>query len=54
MKERQIGISGPQGEEEKTEIYEMANKLQKLELPEETKTICDRELKKVKQLGPRN
>ena len=32
----------------------MKEKLDKLELPDETKVICDRELKKLRQLGPRN
>lgn len=32
----------------------MQAKLDKLGLPEETKQICDREIKKLRQLGPRN
>lgn len=49
MKDRQGGsFSGQSNEEDKTEIDDMAAKLQKLELPEETKAICDRELKKVR------
>ena len=54
MKDRQAGFGGAAAEEDKTEIDEMSTKLEKLELPEETKAICDRELKKVKSLGPRN
>ena len=39
----------PNGEDEsKSEIDELKAKLDKLELPEETKLICDREVKKLK------
>ena len=47
-------MGGQAAEEDKSEVDEMTAKLEKLELPEETKAICDRELKKLKQLGPRN
>ena len=35
-------------DESKSEIDELKAKLDKLELPEETKIICDREVKKLK------
>ena len=41
-------------DDSKSEIDELATKLEKLGLPEETKQICDREIKKLRQLGPRN
>ena len=51
---RQSGFSGMGDEEGKSEVDEITEKLDKLELPEEAKQICDREIKKLKQLGPRN
>ena len=50
---RQAGGQG-QTEDEKGEIDEMQAKLDKLDLPEETKQITVREMKKLRQLGPRN
>ena len=41
-------------DDSKSEIDELATKIDKLGLPEETKQICDREIKKLRQLGPRN
>ena len=50
IKERSnsFNMGGQGNEEDKSEVDEMATRLEKLELPEETKTICDRELKKLK------
>ena len=48
-----LGGQGPD-DDSKSEVDELAEKLQNLGLPEETKQICDREIKKLRQLGPRN
>ena len=45
---RQSGFSGMGDEEGKGEIDEICEKLDKLELPEEAKQICDREVKKLR------
>lgn len=52
MRQNMAGMNGD--EESKSEIDDLKAKLDKLELPEETKLICDREVRKLKQLGPRN
>jgi len=49
-----LGGQGANEDDSKSEIDELAAKIEKLELPEETKQICDREIKKLSQLGPRN
>ena len=53
IKERQAGYPS-ENEEGKSEVDEINSKLEKLELPEETKQICDREVRKLRQLGSRN
>ena len=51
IKER---ISNTGDEETKDEIATLVSKLNSLQLPEETKRITDMEVKKLRQLGPRN
>lgn len=43
-----------QDEEARDELSQLATKLKSLDLPEETLKITDNEIKKLKQLGPRN
>lgn len=53
FKERPGG-GGSQDDEAKDELSQLATKLKSLDLPEETLKITDNEIKKLKQLGPRN
>ena len=52
IKERMLGMS--QNPQEGDEIRELESKLDSMEIPEEAKQIYKREIKKLKQLGPRN
>ena len=54
FQKRRMQSFGGSGDQENDEVSEMQERLNKLGLPEETKKICDSELKKVRQLGPRN
>ena len=54
IKERQAQLGFGADDEAKGEVDDLQAKLTKLELPEETKEICAREIKKLRQLGPRN
>jgi len=48
------GIGAPGGNQEPDEIKELEAKLDAMTIPDEAKKIYKAEIKKVKQLGPRN
>ncbi len=54
LKDRMMGMAGPQSGQENDEVKELESRLDELEMPEEAKKIYKQEIKKLKQLGPRN
>lgn len=53
MKERMMGMAG-QSSADSDEVKELESKLDSMEIPEEAKSMYKREIKKLKQIGPRN
>lgn len=48
------GSAGNQASDDVDEVKELETKLEALKLPEETRSISKKELRKLRQLGPRN
>ena len=54
IKDRFAGQGGGTDEESKDEVQELEEKLKSLDMPEEAQKIAEQEIRKLKNLGPKN